>query len=191
MVPHRYREFLALKQFVEQEMGSVEPNAGPLPHFPSKSPFTLGKNGLLARQEALERYMCALLSAVADGFGSQNVVDVLCSFLELPENSYGPAPGAEQARRSEPQSVAAAGAGSSAATPSDRSAPPPARPTLGVKKTSQWLSSIDTSANHNNQQQRAADKLFAILVNGLEVVKHGRYGKPKVRTILCDTGKTR
>jgi len=185
MVPHRYREFLALKQFVCQEMGAVEPNSGPLPNFPGKSPFTLGKNGLLARQQALENYLCALVTAVSDGYGSQNLADVLCGFLELPENSFGAANGAGVAVPSALESAL------SAQTPVNRNEPsaPSTRPGMAVKQTSQWLNNIDTTTNHNNQQQRAADKLFAMLVNGMEVVKHGRMGKPKLRTILCDTGK--
>lgn len=199
MVPHRYREFLSLKQFVDQEMGSIEPNAGPLPHFPGKSPFTLGTNGLLARREALERYMVGLFAAVADGFGTQNIVDALCSFLELPENSFGPAPGADMPIRRE-ASAPTVPSGTVAGKPntngpSDNSGIDASaafvRPKFGVKQTSQWLNNVDTSSNHNNQQQRAADKLFSMLVNGLEVTKHGRTGKPKKRTILCDTGVTR
>jgi hypothetical protein len=34
---HRYREFLALKNFVEQEMSGHAPPSKPLPTFPGKS----------------------------------------------------------------------------------------------------------------------------------------------------------
>ena len=91
LVQHRYREYLALKQFVDQDVEGALGTHSPfsLPAFPGKVMGHLSDVQAAMRQEGLESYLTALIMAVADGYGSHSVVAVLAAFLELPENTIG------------------------------------------------------------------------------------------------------
>ena len=215
LVQHRYREYLALKQFVDQDVeGGIGTNSPfSLPVFPGKVIGALSDSQAAMRQDGLESYLSALIMAVADGYGSHSVVSVLAAFLELPENMIGimqanatsttvtsmqqgttnevntipiilsPAP----IREVTPQVVSdlTSSSNSNRANTSNASNRP------GVnKKLSVWMSKVDTTNNAYNQQQFALDTLYKYLYNGVAIIKHGRYGKPKHRILKCDPDVT-
>ena len=77
---YRYREFDALRQFIECEVTQLE-NFQPTPPFPQKTIGKIGEKGLQARKDALERYLTFLCKV--GGYNLSNIADVLSSFLEV------------------------------------------------------------------------------------------------------------
>jgi hypothetical protein len=80
LVYYRYREFDALRQFVESELKLLDQFQS-VPPFPHKTIGRIGEKGLQARKDALEQYVSFLCSVGA--YNVSNISDVLSSFLEV------------------------------------------------------------------------------------------------------------
>jgi hypothetical protein len=79
-VYYRYREFDALRQFVESELKTLDQFQS-IPPFPHKTIGRIGEKGLQARKDALEQYVSFLCGVGA--YNVSNISDVLSSFLEV------------------------------------------------------------------------------------------------------------
>mmetsp|Transcript_13290 Transcript_13290/g.21755 ORF Transcript_13290/g.21755 Transcript_13290/m.21755 type:complete len:521 (+) Transcript_13290:75-1637(+) len=88
-VYYRYREFDALRQFVESELKDLEQFQS-IPPFPHKTLGRIGDKGLAQRKDALQNYVSFLCNVGA--YNVSNVADVLSSFLEVPEHCVDDAP---------------------------------------------------------------------------------------------------
>jgi hypothetical protein len=80
-VYRRYKEFDSLRHIVEIY---VDKTRFRLPKFPSKSLSRVTGKSLVKRMFGLNKYLTFLVDA--SGFGSPNVIDVLMSFLEIPDH---------------------------------------------------------------------------------------------------------
>lgn len=80
-VYRRYKEFDALRHITEIY---VDKTRFRLPKFPPKSLTRLTGEALSKRMFSLNRYIAFLLDS--GGFGSSNLIDVLMSFLEIPDH---------------------------------------------------------------------------------------------------------
>mmetsp|Transcript_24717 Transcript_24717/g.36438 ORF Transcript_24717/g.36438 Transcript_24717/m.36438 type:complete len:544 (-) Transcript_24717:141-1772(-) len=81
---YRYREFDALRQFLSMELKDRDIYSS-LPPFPPKTMGRIRGKSLEQRKEMLEQYIGFICSA--GGYNVLNVVDAMCSFLEIPEHT--------------------------------------------------------------------------------------------------------
>ena len=79
-VYYRYREFDALRQFVESELKHLDQFQS-IPPFPHKTIGRIGEKGLAARKDGLQQYISFLCNVGA--YNVSNISDVLSSFLEV------------------------------------------------------------------------------------------------------------
>lgn len=77
----RYREFDALRLFVETELEGNDEALSLLPPFPRKTVIKVRGKGLDQRREALQAYVQSIIDQSC--FQDMNIVDALCSFLEV------------------------------------------------------------------------------------------------------------
>jgi hypothetical protein len=77
----RYREFDALRLFVESELEGNEEALALLPTFPRKTVIKVRGRGLDQRREALQGYVQSIIEQAC--FQNINIVDAFCAFLEV------------------------------------------------------------------------------------------------------------
>lgn len=83
-VQYRYREFDTIHQFLALELR--DSGLTDIPDFPRKTIGKASGKSLEARKEALQNYLTYMVRG--GGFGKQNIIDALCSFLEVRAKMY-------------------------------------------------------------------------------------------------------
>lgn len=159
---HRYREFDAIRKVVETELEGSADALSKMPPFPGKSLGTLKGKALDARREALESYIWALVTNMC--FGNPNLIDVLCSFLEIPEHSYVEAE-VPQAQNLLRQQV--------------------------VRSISSPGEHTNVQAAAESEEVFPKHILLSKLMGGIRILKHGQYGQPRIRLLRCNPTLTR
>lgn len=170
-IVRRYKEFDALRNFVETQAGSsfsFEP-------FPGKTLFKSKGKSFENRKFCLNKYIESILRS--ECVSMSNIRDSVCSFLEIPEHLSKIT---ESRIGTGGQAISRAISGGSGGS--------------GPSNASE--TSVLTASTLRNGIQETAytypqDALFSRLSQGIVVIKHGRQGRPHARVLRCNDAVTR
>ena len=169
-IVRRYKEFDALRHFVETQVGS----SLRFEQFPGKTIFKSKGKSFENRKFCLTKYLESILRSECSQV--PNIRDSLCSFLEIPEHLSRIAENKTRLQRSARRTISSGSGGSAPSNASENS----------VLSTSSLRQGIQETAYSYPQ-----DALFSRLSHGIIVVKHGRQGRPHARVLRCNDAVTR